>query len=67
MRQALNYWVKYCTYSSVDEGKKYTIPRKGTDDYSSGVQIMRTLQSERPKKEPNPRESEKEIITPIIH
>ncbi len=35
-----------------NEGKKYIIPKKGTDDYNSVMQIMRTLQSERPKKEP---------------
>ena len=28
-----------------NEGKKYTIPKKGTDDYNSVMQIMRTLQS----------------------
>ncbi len=38
----------------IKEGKNYTIPRNGTDDYSGVMQIRRTvtLQNERPKKEP---------------
>ena len=46
-----------------NEGKKYTIPKKGTDDYNSVMQI--TLQSERPKKEPKPkRERKKKLSLP---
>ena len=57
-----------------NEGKKYTIPKKGTDDYNSVMQIMRTLQSERPKKEPKaaktktpkqPIKAKKQKIEPI--
>ncbi len=50
-------------YSSIEkkinEGKKYTIPRKGTGDYNSVMQIMRTLQSEKPKKEPKQKRERK--------
>ena len=42
-----------------NEGKKYIIPKKGTDDYNSVMQIMRTLQSEKPKKEPKPKREKK--------
>ena len=42
-----------------NEGKKYTIPKKGTDDYNSVMQIMRTLQSEKPKKETKTKTREK--------
>ena len=33
--------------------------KKGTNDYNSVMQIMRTLQSERPKKEPKPKREKK--------
>ena len=42
-----------------NEGKKYIIPKKRTDDYNSVMQIMRTLQSEKPKKEPKPKRERK--------
>ena len=50
-----------------NEGKKYTIPKKGTDDYNSVMQIMRTLQSEKPKRTKTKTREKKENITPIIH
>jgi hypothetical protein len=44
-----------------NEGKKYIIPKKleRTDDCNSVMQIMRTLQSEKPKKEPKPKRERK--------
>ena len=35
----------------------FTIPKKGTTEYNEVMKIMRTLQSERPKKETKPKKT----------
>lgn len=43
-----------------NEGKKYTIPKKGTDDYKQVIKIMNEIKANAPPKAPKANKQPKE-------